>query len=395
MGLFFRRRPERRSGFAPMPPYLSAVDTGYADVDVSTMESSLQSIAFRTAVDLVASLVSELPVDVYSGRGGSRQKLSVPSWLEDPAGDGHGREDWLYQVMQSWLVRGNMFGNVVETGPGGFPRTVDLFHPDHVRGHLEDGRPVWYADGQRVDRMWHVRVNPVPGVVLGLSPIQAHAWDLGLNLTLTRFGASYFRDGALPGAILRNEEKEVGQGTANEVKSRFLAAVRGRREPAVMGRGWRYEPINISPEESQFLESRGFTAAEVARIIGPGIPELLGYTQQGSSLTYANLQDRSVHLLVYSLGKWLRRADRLLTAMLPRPQYARLNRDALLETTTLQRFQAHASALTNWWRTINEVRAIEDLPPVPWGDEPYAPSGQPLGLPAAGGQQQDEGGTQS
>lgn len=387
MSLWFRRRPpaagQRAIGW-PLP-WTNLDAGGYADVDVAlgSMESSLQAIAVRVAVDLIASLTSELPVDVF-GRalpGRRRKQLPTPSYLEDPAGDGNGREDWLYQGIESWLLRGNLYGDILDKARAGHPTQVDLQHPDQVHAQLVGGKPKWTINGREVPdgAMLHRRVNPIPGVLLGLSPISTHAADIGLSITLTRFGKQYFSDGAHPGAVLINEQKEINDPkVAQQIKDRFMASVRGRREPAVMGKGWKYQPITINPEESQFLESRGFSAAECARIFGPGIPEVLGYSQSGSSLTYANVSDRSVHLLVYALGKWLRRADRLLTLMLPDGQEARLNRDALLETTTLARYQAHASALQNQWKVPNEVREKEDLEPVPWGNEPIDTTpGQP------------------
>jgi hypothetical protein len=51
----------------------------------------------------------------------------------------------------------------------------------------------------------------------------------------------------------------------------------------------------------------------------------------------------------------------------------KFNRDALLETSTMQRYLAHASALGSNWETINEVRALEDRQPVPWGNAPFTP----------------------
>jgi hypothetical protein len=58
------------------------------------------------------------------------------------------------------------------------------------------------------------------------------------------------------------------------------------------------------------------------------------------------------------------------TGLLPEPRYVRFDRDALLESTTLARYEAHAKALQNRWKTVNEVRADEDMASVPWGDVP-------------------------
>src|SRR5690606_40207519 len=101
---------------------------------------------------------------------------------------------------------------------------------------------------------------------------------------------------------------------------------------------------------------------------GPGIAEILGY-ESGGSLTYANVVDRDLHLLKYALNKWLLRLERLLSQFLPRPQYVKFNRDALLQTNTLQRYQAHAIALDKRFVTVNEVRNQEDLAAVEWGYE--------------------------
>ncbi|MGW3346787.1 phage portal protein [Nonomuraea rubra] len=344
---------------------------GFNEVDLSAAESSLQSVAVFAACDLIASIGSELPVDVYRGKGSERRPLNTPSWLEDPDGSGHGLADWCYRVLMSWLLRGNLYGEALQRSSTGFLQQAELFHPDRVSGWLEDGRVKWTVQGHVVEgerEFLHRRVNPMPGVVLGLSPIQLHATTVGVSLTSSRFGLQWFQDGAHPSGMLTNSEIEMDPDKSRAAKDRFMAALFGTREPLVLGKGWQYQSIQVTPEESQFLETQGYTEAQCARIFGPGIAEILGYAS--GSLTYSNIVDRDISLLKYAVGKWLRRLERLLSEFLPRPQYVRLNRDALLETNTLQRYQAYQSALANQWRVVNEVRALEDLAPVPWGDKP-------------------------
>lgn len=374
MSLFFRRPPQRSvhwsGGWVAPGAYLPPSGRGST---VTTMEQSLQVIAMRSCVDLICSLVSELPIDVMTGRGDTKSKIrTVPGYLDDPAGDGYGREDWLYMGLESALLRGNLYGITLAADRNGVPTQVDLQHPDRVRGDVYEGRPRWWINGALLDDpqlMFHRRVNPIPGSLVGLSPVTAHAADLGLSIAMVDFGKDYFDNGANPGAVVYNEEKSIeNESTAKAIKRRFMESLRGR-EPVVLGKGWKFQPIAVNPEESQFLESRQFTGSEVCHIFGPGIAEILGYAQPGSTLTYANVTDRSVHLLVYALNRWIRRAERWLSAMLPRPQSVRMDRDALLESTTLQRYQAHASALQNKWKLPNEVRADEDLEPIPGGDQ--------------------------
>jgi HK97 family phage portal protein len=281
--------------------------------------------------------------------------------------------DWLYQLTMSWLLRGNAYGLVLERDGVGRPSQVLLQHPDDVQAQrAEDGSVVWRVRGQVVDpgRMWHQRVYPIPGSILGMSPVSMHATTIGLGISAERFGEQWFADGAHPSGMLVNDSaKDITPEQATTLKQRFMAAVRGTREPVVMGQGWRYQQLQIAPNESQFLETQQMTSAECARIFGPGMPEILGYAT-GGNLTYANVEQRSLDLLTYALDPWLVRIEKILTEHLPAPRYVRFNRNALLRTDTLTRYQAHEIALRAKFNVVNEIRDLEDLPPVPWGDTP-------------------------
>lgn len=361
------REPEDRSAVYVRQP----VPMGdYATLDPSYSGTSIQSVAIRTTVDLIASMGSELPVDTYNGSG---KQIRTPGNVLDPGGDGMGVEDWVYRLLTAWTLAGNNYGDVVEWAPNGtYIRTADLFHPDDVSVSMVGGSPKWRVGGREVTNVasfQHWRVNPVPGRLLGLSPIELHASTIGVTLSATRFGRQWFTEGSMPSALLVNKE-DINPTVAQTAKERWVAATRGSREPVVLGNGWDYKPIQISPQESQFLETQQFSEAQCARMFGPGFAEILGFSSGGGSLTYTNVVDRRVDMLTFSMNRWLRRVDRVLSMFVPRPQRVRLNRDALLEATTLQRYQAFALALQNQWKTVNEVRADEDLDPVEWGDTP-------------------------
>lgn len=348
------------------------VDQSWRTYATSTVgiDGSLQSVAFRTGADLIASLVSESPLDVFSGEGRARQVRRLPSNIADPGGDGYGLEDWLYRLVTSWLIRGNAYGIPVERDRMGRATVIDLQYPDDVSASMVDGRVQWMVRGTVVpdETMRHLRVNPMPGRILGMSPIEMHATQLGISLSSAKFGQEWFTEGAHPSAMLTNEADLTAEQAAT-AKQRWMAALRGRREPVVMGKGWDYKQLQIAPGESQFLETQGFSEAQAARILGPGVAEILGY-DSGGSMTYANVSDRSVHLLQFTVNRWFRRAERVLNEMLPRPQWVRFSRDAFLQSTTLQRYQAHQLALANKWKTVNEVRDLEDMDRVEWGDVP-------------------------
>lgn len=383
-------RGDRSARFVP-PSLMDALraSTTYASIDATRMGTAVQSVAIGATSDLIASLGSELPIHVYRGEGKERQEIKPPGYFEDLEGAGHGTPDFLYQVFMSWAMRGNLFGDILQRHSSGYLQQVSPYYPDDVTVHKRSGKPEWYVKGRPVtdvSSFLHRRVMPAPGHLLGQSVIARHAATIGVSLAATRFGGQWFTDGAHPTALLTTES-QLGRKQARIAKERFLAVFEGRREPLVLGKGWDYKPLQLNPEESQFLETQGFTEAQCARMFGPGFAEILGY-ESGGNLTYSNIESRATHLLVFGMNRWLRRADRLLTEFLPKPQYARIDRDAMLEPTTLSRYQAHALALTNRWKVVNEVRADEDLLPVEWGNEPNqpTPAAPTPAAPATGGQ---------
>lgn len=385
-----RRPPERRAQFAdrPIPGPAESGSTSYAAVDLSRAEASLQEVAIWACINLTASAVETMPFDCFRDVGGGPREIPTPGWMLDLGGEGYGTGDWLYQAMLSWMTRGNQIGSVLARSASGSPTQVVLHHPDQARPlRTIDGGYEWWVNGHRIDTksVWHKRVFPVPDHLLGLSPIALHALTIGTGLAASRFGAQWFADGGHPSALLTNDEVTLDQDQAATVKARFLAALRGTREPVVFGKGWKYQAISVPANESQFLETMGYTSAECCRIYGPGYAEILGY-ETGGSLTYSNVEQRSLDLLTYAINPWLVRMEKVLSALLPSPQYVRFNRDALVRTDLLTRFQAHEIALRNKWQTVNEVRVLEDEAPVPWGDTPTdsAPAPAPAPVPVEG-----------
>lgn len=382
MSLFFREQSRRDWTEPPPIPRNSEVGRFGASrtVNLSSTEASMQKIAVAASVNLLANIVSMLPLKSYSGGGGVARQIATPKWMVDLAGDGHGTPDWLKQVIYSGGLRGNVYGTIAERDPNsGLPRQLPLLHPDDVsvrRG--DDGKAEWYVNGTRVDssRIWHRRWHPVPGSIRGASPVARHALTIGLGLAAEQFGAQFFTDGGHPTALFQNKEKTIDPSQSATIKARLKAVLSGNREPMVLGSDWSYTPLQVAPNESQFLESNSFSSAECARIFGPGMPEMLGY-ETGGSMTYANIEQRGLDLLTFTLDPWLVWVEGMLSDLLPKPQYVKFERKALARTDLLTRFRAHEIALRNQWEVVNEVRALEEQAPVAWGNEPSATKTEP------------------
>lgn len=322
-------------------------------------------------VNLLADLVSGFPIHEYRKSGAVREELPDPPLIVDPS-PGTLPLDWRRGLMVSWLLRGNVAGLVGATDPLGYPTMIELAHPDELTIVRHAGRYRYTLGGVEHEPwprgdLWHVPAFTIPGRRAGLAPISYAAESIGLGLSVRRFGADWFADGAHPTSILATEH-EVAEDVAKIIKDRFVKALGGRREPVVIGNGFTLEQLQIAPEESQFLETTRANVADVARYFGVP-PELVG-GESGGSLTYANVEQRSLDLLTYTVAAWVLRVEGCMTAVRPRGRFVKLNTDSLVRTSLADRYRAHETAIRNGWRSRNEIRTIEDLPPIPDDPDP-------------------------
>jgi HK97 family phage portal protein len=353
------RKVEQRDSQFIVPSELLQSGT-FADTTVTT-ESALRLSSVWACVRLLSDTVSTLPLDVF--RGG--EEVPVPPLLTSP-GAGWSLVEFLYAAMVSLLLRGNAYGLITaRSGPRLSPSQVELVSPDDLTVQVNtDGSVVYRFRGREVDPgdLWHVRAFCFPGSPVGLSPITYAQETIGLSLAVQRYGRQFFTQGASPSGVL-STEATLSLEAANHAKFQLLNATRGKREPIlVSGGGVKWQPISINPEESQFIESRKLGVSEVARTFGVP-PEMIG-GEAGNSLTYATVEGRSIDFVRYSLQPWIIRLESALSALLPRGQTVKFNVNSLLRGTTIERYQAHQIALASGFMTIDEVRALEDLPPL-------------------------------
>jgi HK97 family phage portal protein len=338
----------------------------------SSQERALRLGPVYAATRLLADSVASLPLKSYRVDGEDRLRAPVPPLFRRPAAVGT-RYDWLHRCMTSLTLRGNAYGLIVAWGPDGWPSQIEWLHPDDV--HVEDNlaaTPVWYYKGRRLEdgQMFHVPAYTMPGQILGLSPIAYFATTTEAGLLANQFGRDWFANGSTPSAVLETD-MAVDRDAATVLKARFKEAAQGR-DVVALGNGVKYRAISVPANESQFLETIKATANQIAAIYGVP-PEKVG-GETGGSLTYATVEQNSIDLLTWTLRPWLARLEDAFSQLRPPTEEARFNVDAMLRTDTLTRYQAHRIARAIGLRNIDELRRLEDEPPLPNGlGQDYAP----------------------
>lgn len=334
-------------------------------------ERALALAPVFAAVRHITDLGSTLPLKAYRNVGNHREpQPHLPKLFGDLERDGQ-LVGWLCQAISSLVIRGNSVGLVIARDGFGYPTQV-VWLPMQRVSVREGPVPTWFVDGRKVDTddIVHIPWIKLPGKTLGLSPIEYYAVTIGAGLDTWKYGADWFRAGGIPPGKFKNTQKTITPDAARTIRQRLVESIRGH-EPLVYGSDWDYEPIAIPPEQAQFIETQKMTANQIAALYGLNAVEIGGEPPNG--LTYSNEARRAMQRLS-NLQPYLTRFERAFASWLPERQYVKFNGDAIVRADIETRWEVYVAARSIGAMNVDEIRALEDQPPLPDGQgQDYTP----------------------
>lgn len=351
----------------------------WAGADVTT-QGALQLLTVYGCNRFICDGISTLPVDAFRKAGGETIEVSTPAILDEPAPD-LDFISWSTQFLTSLLLGGDFFGYRLYSGAS-LTGVVPL-DPTKVEVFRERGRKRFRIEGAEFDtyQIMHVPGIMWPGADRGLSPVEAARQGIGMGMAAQEFGARFFDQDSTPGGVIE-VPGELEPTQAREMAKSWAKKHGGKSKnglPGVLQGGATWKQTSVTNEQAQFLETRQFTAAEIAAQMFLIDPPEMGIGVTGQSLTYSNLEQRNARKVQVTFLPWIVRLERALSSMLPQPRYVKLNVNALLRGDTKTRFEAYRVALgpNVPFMVPNEARGLEDWRPLPGGDEIAAPSPLP------------------
>ncbi|MBA1321198.1 phage portal protein [Pseudomonas plecoglossicida] len=365
----------------------SLIGSGRASSGVTvTPDSALAITVLQNCVTLLAESIAQLPLEMYRRLGdGKRESAS-----------GHPLYDVLRYQPNPWQtpyeyreasqlalgLRGNSY-SFIERGDDGAVKALYPLRNDKVlvmKGG--DLRPVYRIGGHQPLPMrlihhvrWHTKNH-----YTGLSPIELHADAVGLAQAVRQYAGKSFANGTAVSGVI---ERPVGaapikeQGSIDRILDQWgnkFSGIDNAKKVAMLQEGMTFKPVSMNNVDAELLGILKATGLDLARIYKIP-PHMVNDLEKAS---YNSLEQLLIQYVIFALMPWVKRHEQAMMRdfLLPgerRDYFIEFNLSGLLRGDQKSRYDAYAIGRQWGWLSINDIRRLENMPPVANGDSYLQP----------------------
>lgn len=359
-------------------------------------DAAMQLSAVWACVSLISDAISTLPLGVYERRDGARLPVrQQPRWVAEPNPE-QDPAQWVSQQVVAMLLDGTAY---VYTPRGRRQEITEAWNvPARMVTPRRRGEITYDVSDPRHGQltltraeMFHVPALSWPGELRGIAPLEAARHMLTAGLGAQEFAERFYAQGfsaagvvEVPGDLTIEQARELKQDFG-----RMNGGVRRSHLPAVLTQGAQWKTSRVTPEQAQFLETRRFSVMEIARFFRVP-PHMIGDVERSTSWG-SGIEQQGIAFVTHTLLPWLSRLEQAYTRhllMFERGAFAKFNVAGLMRGDFKSRMDGYATAIANGLMCADDVRALEDQPPLPDGlgqtfyvqgalrpvDEPYRPN---------------------
>lgn len=358
--------------------------TGAWQRNMACSETSLLAFSGVFAcVAIIAGDVAKLPVHVYrvNQRTGEREEAEQ-HWayrLFRKPNPYQTRFDLIQQFMASLLLTGNAYLWFTKDQRNVY-NGMHVLDPRRVRyAYAPDSQDFFYIYRDRAgaevrvdqNELLHHRVFTLAHPLEGVSPLAAAGQSAQTGLQISANQQSFFGNMSRPSGILTTPadiDEEKGKGLIAQWAEAYGPNA-GIGKPALLTADLKWQPLSMNAEDAQLIEQMRWTISDVARCYRVP-PFMLGDMEKASFRNSEQLMRNYYSGCLQSQIEALENRFETFFAFDPDMQIE-FDVAELLRTDLDVRYQAYKEAITSGFMAINEVRAREQLPRIPGGDEPF------------------------
>lgn len=352
-----------------------------------TPESARRCAAVIACVRVLAETVAVLPFVQYRNDNDARsreKRHQVYKLLQHAPNRWQTAFEFREMMMGHVCLRGNGYAQKIYDRRGQIIELVPL-NPTRVTPKMnEKGDPFYEFRPQTGgiieiggDDMFHLKGYASDGLV-GVSPIAEARETVALSLAAEEFGSRTFANDAQPGGVLEHPGSLGDEALENLRKSLKdqHSGVQNARKWMILEEGMKWTKVGMSPDDTQYVETRKFQIEEIARIFRVP-PHLIGHLERA---TFSNIEHQSLEFVTHTILPWLRRWEgaiqqRLFTEQEREVYYCEFLVEGLLRGDIQTRYSSYKMGREGGWLSANDVRRFENMDPLPgdYGDKYLIP----------------------
>ncbi|HHB9102527.1 TPA: phage portal protein [Klebsiella pneumoniae] len=345
---------------------------------VVTADKIIRLSTVWACVRLLSESVSTLPLKIYERQSDGSRKLAQnnlayqilcrrPNPEMTPS-------RFMLMIVASICLRGNAFVEKFFIG-NKLVSMVPLLPQKMVVKRLDSGKLQYtYTENSvkriiPVDRMMHIRGFGLDGVC-GMMPTMAGVDVFGAAMSVDEAAAKIFENGLQSTGFLSSKtalNKEQRERLRQNLQS-FIGS-KNAGKLMVLENELTYQNVTMNPEAAQLLESRSFSIEEICRWFRVP-PFMVGHTTKQSSWA-SSLEGMNMLFLTHTLRPLLVNIEQEISRCLLNSDedlFAEFSVEGLLRADSAGRAAYYTSALQNGWMSRNDVRRLENMPPIEGGD---------------------------
>ncbi|HEM7896983.1 TPA: phage portal protein [Burkholderia cenocepacia] len=347
---------------------------------VVTPASALSLTVLQNCVTLLAESIAQLPIELYERSGDDRKPATdhpLYSILKYEPNPWQTPFEYQEQSQVAAGLRGNSYSFIDRDMDGVIRGLYPLDNEAMTVMKGSDLMPVYRVHGadpmpQRL--VHHVRWMSINGYT-GLSPIMLHANAIGHAQAIQQYAGKSFMNGtALSGVIERPADSPSlkDQASVDRITDGWNAKFGGSgnaKKVALLQEGMTFRPLSMTNVDAALIDALRLSSLDIARIYK--IPAHM--VNELERATFSNIEHQSLQFVIYTLLPWVKRHEQAKTRdlLLPseRKQYfIEYNLSGLLRGDQASRYAAYAVGRQWGWLSINDIRRLENMPPVKGGE---------------------------
>ncbi len=344
-------------------------------------DSAMKYTAVFACVRVLSETLASAPIMLYrkkeDGEREKRNDLSVYDILHNRPNE----EMSPFNFKETCMVNLNTGGNAVcEKLVNAYGDIVGLYPYQWSRVDIkrdpETRKLIYKVNESGQQPLTRDHVLHIPGLsydgIIGMSPIEYAASAIRLGLSYEQFGVSFYKNGMNPSIALEypNELSEPAYQRLKADLDKNYAGIANTGKPFLAEGGAKVKELTIKPADAQLIENKRFQIEDVARIYR--VP--LHLIQELSRSTNNNIEQQSLEFVMYTMLPWFKRWEENINMQLLNPIerkagfYLEFKIDSLLRGDTKSRCEAYALGRQWGWLSVNDIRRLENMNPIPNGD---------------------------